>query len=465
MKQRDKFWVYKLLQFLAIIFIFAIISLYNILQFNHSYINEEREELQIFKRQIEWSVKPILKNNNLSELKKYCSDFRGEDVEFRIFNDKKKLIASSNPDNQTELMEKDSNILKHKYNSFQLYKLVTKDKKILVSEEFFVNNHKYYLELIVSQADVMKTILSVQKTLIIFFIICFTIFIFGLINIFHTLRNTFNNLEDSVIQVANGNLDTEIIIPKLDLLKELTLSIKKMVQRLKTQIKRLTQLEEYKSDFLQNITHEIKTPITAINSAIELLEVRNTISDDDKECFDIIQYQVKSINKLVNDILCLSEIEVQKTNENKGFKRFNLNETIEKIISYISAANTKLNFVPSSEVMIFADEELITTAVSNLITNAIKYSNSENIDIFLNNDNNKIKITIKDYGIGIEEKHINRIFDKFYRIDKARSRQLGGTGLGLAIVKNIVELHNGEITVESQKNKGTAFHIILSGEE
>ena len=133
----------------------------------------------------------------------------------------------------------------------------------------------------------MKTILSVQKTLIIFFIICFTIFIFGLINIFHSLRNTFNNLEDSVIQVANGNLDTKIIIPKIDLLKELTLSIKKMVQRLKTQIKRLTQLEEYKSDFLQNITHEIKTPITAINSAIELLEVRNTISDDDKE--EIIQ--------------------------------------------------------------------------------------------------------------------------------------------------------------------------------
>ena len=92
MKQRDKFWVYKLVQFLAIIFIFAIISLYNILQFNHSYIDEEREELQIFKRQIEWTIKPILKNNNLPELKKYCSNFKGEDVEFRIFDDKKSSL-------------------------------------------------------------------------------------------------------------------------------------------------------------------------------------------------------------------------------------------------------------------------------------------------------------------------------------------------------------------------------------
>ena len=94
-------------------------------------------------------------------------------------------------------------------------------------------------------------------------------------------------------------------------------------------------------------------------------------------------------------------------------------------------------------------------AISNLLSNAIKYSKSEIIDIVIN----KNSIEIKDYGIGIEQKHLNRIFERFYRIDKSRSRQKGGTGLGLSIVKNIVEFHNWKIEVQSEINKGTNFKI------
>ena len=140
---------------------------------------------------------------------------------------------------------------------------------------------------------------------------------FAFIHIFHRLRVSFNKLEDSVIEIANGNLDKEIDIPNESLLIEITLSIKKMTERLKNQIIRLKQLEEYKSDFFQNVSHEIKTPITAINSAIELLQTKNSIKNTDKECFDIIQFQTQSINKLVNDILCLSEIDLEKTGEKK----------------------------------------------------------------------------------------------------------------------------------------------------
>ncbi len=139
--------------------------------------------------------------------------------------------------------------------------------------------------------------------------------------------------QDSVIKIANGELDTSIDVPDLELLEELSISVKKMILRLKNQIQRLTQLEEYKTNFLQNITHEIKTPITAINSAIELIENNNSITVEDKECFEIIQFQIKSINKLVNDILVLFEIEVAKTNEEKHFEKFNLNSMIEKTIS------------------------------------------------------------------------------------------------------------------------------------
>lgn len=284
---------------------------------------------------------------------------------------------------------------------------------------------------------------------------------FAFINIFHRLRVSFNKLEDSVIEIANGNLDKEIDIPNESLLIEITLSIKKMTERLKNQIIRLKQLEEYKSDFFQNVSHEIKTPITAINSAIELLQTKNSIKNTDKECFDIIQFQTQSINKLVNDILCLSEIDLEKTGEKKSFKQFNLNQMIRNTINYLMPKDVQIIFIENCIADISADEELLATALSNLIINALKYSESDKIEVILLMENNHIVLQVKDYGIGIPEKHLDRIFERFYRVDKNRSRESGGTGLGLSIVKNVVELHNGDITVFSEPNKETVFTIIL----
>ena len=459
MKKRDLYWVKNILVFLLITIIFTIISAFNLLQFNSSYMEEECEELQLYKRQIEWAIKPILEQNNYTKLQQYCNDFKNEDIEFRIFDKNKTLIATSNPENKNALLSKDSKILSKHFSKIKLYKYALKDRKIGIREKYYINNQKYYLEITISQADVMKTITLVQRNTLVFFVICLLLFITGLIQIFYTLRKSFNKLEDSVIELANGNLEKEIEIPELSLLQELTFSIKKMTQRLKTQIARLSQLEQYKSQFLQNITHEIKTPITAINSAIELIETNDSISKIDEECLNIIQFQINSINKLVNDILQLSEIEVEKTNEHKNFKMFNLNSTIEKIISNLNFSDIKINFISEKLVEIYGDEELLSVAISNLIYNAIKYSETDIIDIILNKNDKHIELTIKDYGIGIAKQHLNHIFERFYRIDKTRSRALGGTGLGLAIVKNIIELHSAEIKVTSELNKGTGFTI------
>ena len=462
MKKRDLYWVNQIIAFTLTAFILGIISLFNILQFNASYMDEECEELQVFKRQIEWTITPYLEQKKFSILQKYCNDFINEDVEFRIFDENKNIIASSNPMNKSELLEKDSKIVHKKYNKFKIYKYAIKDRKIGIVNTINTGKDKYYLELTVSQADVMKSIIIAQRNLFIFFTFCIALFIIGLIQVFYKIRNNFNKLEDSVIEVANGNLSTEIEVPQLDLLKELTLSIKKMVQRLKTQITRLTQLEEYKSNFLQNITHEIKTPITAINSAIELLETRNSITEEDRECFDIIQFQIKSIDKLVSDILYLSETEVAQTDEYKNFETFDLTSMLKRLINCFNYTNIKINLIQKEQpVKIYANREALTTAFSNLITNAIRYSETDNIDIILNKKENNIELIVKDYGIGISKNHLSHIFEKFYRIDKNRSRKLGGSGLGLAIVKNIIELHKGTIKVESDEGKGTSFIISL----
>lgn len=461
MKQRDFYWVNKISIFLIVTIFFGIISLLNILQFNASYIQEERDELQIFKKQIEWAVKPILQQKNMSVLQNYCNDFKDEDVEFRIFDKNKKLLASSNLQNKTDLIDSNSKILNNNYSKFKLYKYSIKDKKIGIKDKFLVDNQEYYIELTVSEADVMNTILATQKNATIFFVICIILFILGLIQVFSKLRNAFNKLEDSVVEVANGNLEHEIEIPKIGLLKELTLSIKKMVKRLKKQIAKSTQLEQYKSEFLQNITHEIKTPITAINSAIELIESRNSIDEIDRECFDIIQFQIKLIDKLVYDILCLSEIEVAKNNDENNFEEFEFNSLIKKVIDEYSYADVQINFIQNDLITFNGDKNLLSIAISNLLSNAVKYSKTDKIDIILTKKPDGIELIVKDYGIGIKKEHLSNIFERFYRIDKNRSRKLGGSGLGLAITKNILELHKGTITAESEIGKGTSFVIKL----
>jgi two-component system phosphate regulon sensor histidine kinase PhoR len=279
--------------------------------------------------------------------------------------------------------------------------------------------------------------------------------------VFSTVRNSFNNLEDSVVKISNGELDTEIKVSKEGLLHEISIAIKQMTLKLKNQIVRLKKLEEYRSIFVQDMTHEIKTPIATINSAIELLNTKNSITGSDRECFDIILSQTDNINKLINDILTLSEIELEQTNENKNFTTFNLDTMVEKAISYINIQNANICFLPKCNLEIFANEDLLITAVINLLNNAIKYSQSSKIDVITEQENGNTIISVKDYGIGIQENHLDKLFTRFYRADKARSRQSGGTGLGLAIVKHIAQLHKGNVDVESEIGKGTTFKIIL----
>ena len=461
MKKRDKYWLIRLFQSLVVVLIFLSISLFNMVQFNHSYMEEEREELQVFTRQIEWAILPYLKNNDYENVKKYTSDFKNEDITISIFDAGKNLIATSKPDNSKKMLSKTFDKHTGWESKWKTYKYSLKNKMIEDVKEISAGNKKYYLEITISEADVMRTIIKGQMTLMIFFGVCILFLLWGLIESFYRAKTTFNSFEDSVIKIANGELDTPIDIANLELLEELSFSVKKMTMRLKNQIRRLKQLEEYKTNFLQNITHEIKTPITAINSAIQLIENNNSIADNDRECFEIIQFQTKSINKLVNDILVLSEIEVAKTNEEKHFEKFNLNSMIMKTISIFSHLAPEINFIQNANVEIRADEELLSVALSNLLTNALKYSGSDKIDVILSRSDNQAELQVKDYGTGIEQKHLKHIFEKFYRVDKARSRQNGGSGLGLAIVKNIAELHNGKITAESEQNKGTVFTLIL----
>ena len=443
MKKRDLFWLKRVLIILFVGFIFVWISFHNIAQFNQSYIQEEKHEMDVLKKQIEWVAAPLLRKSDIKTLEKYALDFWDDkEFAFKIFDSNKNLLVSS--DNKINI----SQYLQKQY-------------------EINIDGKHYYIEVDLSQESVMNAIVKAQNKIMILFGLGIFCLILGLIQTFYSVRKSFNALEDSVIQIARGDFDVNIELPKNGLLNELSLAIMRMTNRLKNQITRLTQLEEYRKEFVSNMSHEIKTPITAINSAVELIEENSETTDIQKECFDIIKSQTYSINRLVSDILTLSEIDLEKTNEHKNFKVFNLNNAINQAISVQPKA---IIFNQSENIDILGNEELVITMISNLLSNAIKYSGSDKIEVNLISESSSMVhfnasfstiIEVKDYGVGIPAEHLPRIFERFYRVDKTRSRQSGGTGLGLAIVKHIAELHNWKIEVESEAGVGTNFRIVI----
>lgn len=457
MKKRDKFWLNKILWIFTIVFIFLGVSFFNIVQFNNTFISEEKNEIDVFEKQAKWVIVPLIEKNDTKTLQAYFNDFKDEeDFSLRLFDKNKNLIASSS-NNTSKIAINDSRFSIS--NFWKTYRSSFKDKKLEYVSEFKIKDSSYYLEITLLEDFVIDSIIKGERNIAFLFLIWLMILVLGLIQIFSTVRKSFNTLEDSVIEIAKGELDTRIEVPKNGLLEELALSIITMTKKLKLQIKRLSRLEQYKTEFLQNITHEIKTPITAISSAVELIETQELNKETRKECFSIIKFQTSAIDKLIKDILSLCELDLKQTEELKQFKAVDVAAAAQAALEKQGIFDIKVNFInPKEEVIVNADEEFLITAISNILSNAIKYSSSKVIDIIIKKDS----IEIKDYGVGIEQIHIPRIFEKFYRVDKSRSRQKGGGGLGLSIVKNIINLHGWNIEVKSEINKGTSFKIIFN---
>jgi len=229
-------------------------------------------------------------------------------------------------------------------------------------------------------------------------------------------------------------------------------------------ITEIRKIESIKKEFISNLSHELKTPLTSIKGFIETLEeeVRN---EKHKNHLNIVKRNLERLINIVNDMMLLSKF------EEKGFKleleKVNLKSILENILKIFEhkIKENKLKFTVDIETNlpeIVADPFKIEQMLVNLIDNAIKYSEKEDeIRISMTRVDSVIKINIEDTGIGIPKEHLPHIFERFYVVDKSRSRKLGGTGLGLSIVKHIVLHHNGSINVESEPGKGTKFTIHL----
>ena len=227
----------------------------------------------------------------------------------------------------------------------------------------------------------------------------------------------------------------------------------------------IRRLETMRRDFVANVSHELKTPLTSIKGFLEtLLEGALDDKENNRHFLIIMQNHTERLNKLVDDLLSLSHLESKEILLRRDF--FNIYKQVAKVIANCGAQLKKRNIEIKNELpvnlLVNADKDKIEGVVTNLIDNAIKFNKEKGaIKIYSQDQNNSIKIIIEDSGIGIPGKDIPRIFERFYRVDKARSTELGGTGLGLSIVKHIVELHGGNVGVESVEGFGSKFWFTL----
>jgi len=282
-------------------------------------------------------------------------------------------------------------------------------------------------------------------------------------------------IAEAAHQIQKGDLDKRIAIRTGDELETLANAINEMVATLQSDIRELKKLEQYRREFLGNVSHELRTPIFSIQGYIESLQ-RGAANDPvlSVKFLDRAHSNVLRLNALVNDLMEISQIESGEMR--MSFRYFNIIPVVQQVADELesNAAQKGLKIIvdtssisitdtPSDDIEVFGDKERIKQVLINLVDNAIKYTDQGAITLSVHNDENKIIISVRDTGMGIPFEQLNRIFERFYRIDKDRSREAGGTGLGLAIVKHILEKHDTTISVESEIGKGSQFTFTLEG--
>lgn len=235
------------------------------------------------------------------------------------------------------------------------------------------------------------------------------------------------------------------------------------IERIREQHENILAAARNRQDFTANVSHELKTPLTAISGYAELIE--NGMVDNEKQIkfAGDIKKNADRLVTLINDIIRLSELDNSEVGVN--FSKQDIYEVAEERVELLQNSAAKKNVkltLSGGTVYVLSNRGMLIELLDNLIQNAIRYNVSGgSVYVMITKEESGAVLSVKDTGIGIPEADKDRIFERFYRVDKSRSRETGGTGLGLAIVKHIVELHNGRIELNSELSKGTEIRIIF----
>lgn len=307
-----------------------------------------------------------------------------------------------------------------------------------------------------STKDVATSIEAIRKNAIIILIIIYIIVIAMAGAAAYYVVTPFKRMSRHIHQLENGKAeigDGRIIYTELE---EINRNIEDVIIRLK-------KLNESREEFVSNVSHELKTPITSIKVLADSLNAQENVPNEMyKEFMQDIAVEIDRESSIINDLLAL--MRMNKDSSELKVSQVNINEIVEMVIKRVTPIAKKRNieiilesFKPvSAEV----DEVKLTMAITNLIENAVKYNVDDGwVKVSLNADMTYFYFKVSDSGVGIPEEAKLQVFERFFRVDKARSRETGGTGLGLAITNTVVNLHKGEIKLFSSEGEGSTFTV------
>ena len=420
-----------------VIALFAIFSIFIIVNFSVYLWKENQNDIKVIEEFVEYQMSELENREDLDYLSKEWilkkildKSPKIRDVYLEIFYNGKKYTKPP--------------YLPDKEHNFLDYYSVTKFYQIKGFDE---------IEVKITRRNVRDRllILNAFTSFVFFLLFCLYVIIRIQKRFFDKFKNSLDNLK---IFTQDYNLDSEIRIHSEENFIEFSIlqkSFKNMLIRLKEQ----SQLQ---IDFVNNASHELKTPIFVIKGYIDML---NDWGKNDKEVLDegliVLKKEIQNMQELTEKLLFLAKSKNLIAEKNN----INLGNILKEVIDNLSFAypKQKINYNPS-EIYINSDEALLKLLFKNLIENAIKYGKDNPINIELKKEK-KVKLIIEDFGVGISEKALPHIFERFYREDEARNREIKSYGLGLSIVKEIISLLDIDIQVESQLGKGTKITLLF----
>lgn len=375
------------------------------------------------------------------------TEFYNDGVMFCVYDDSGKLLYGTMPakfPKQTILKSNIARVIRSNNSQWMVYDNVYtygKDKAVWIRGITSIHSMEVF----------MKT--SQKMMLIVYPLLILLIAIAGYFMLKRALRQV-DLICDNVENISNGNdLTKRLPLPKAkDELYELSKKFNEMFERLEVSF-------EKEKQFTSDVSHELRTPVSVIISQCEYLLENQQFSKTEKEEIHMILRQAKRMSKLTNEMLMIAREEM---NEQHIVEEIDLGLLTELVIEELQESadqkKIKIKLQKDPDIYIKGDQTLLLRMMINLIQNAINYGKEcGHVDIILKDDGKVIKGEVRDDGIGISEEHILKIWDRFYRVDKSRSRENGGTGLGLSMVRWIVSVHGGKIDVKSKENQGTSF--------
>lgn len=270
------------------------------------------------------------------------------------------------------------------------------------------------------------------------------------------LTTPLKKVTDSINDISKGDMDIKLDMHGYSELVKISESFNQMIDVIRKQ-------ENSRQEFVSNVSHELKTPLASMKVLSDSLLMQEGMPEEIyREFLGDITTEIERMTQIINDLL--SMVKLDKNNAVMQVTNISINELLEQLLKRLrpiaAKRNIELVFESYRPVMADVDEVKISIALNNIIENAIKYNYDDGwVRVTLNADHKFFFVTIQDSGVGIPEDLQNNVFERFYRVDKARSRETGGTGLGLAITRNAILLHRGSIKLYSKEKEGTTFTV------